>query len=99
MSMQPYYSLIDASVYDEQAGFHYFKFPWSLDMEEIKARHKAVYQAKLNKEFKEGVLEEWKSYILEHRAHVRELIGAQAEAALPQLNEGDAFAALASSRS
>lgn len=46
-------------------------------VEEIKAKHKAIYQSKLNKEFKQGIPEEWKSYILKHRDHVRELTSAR----------------------
>ncbi|WP_410515032.1 YecA family protein [Paenibacillus sp. BR2-3] len=121
--MHPYYSIINESKYDENAGFHYFLFPWSHDtyvaveyyctnpecdctsvilhidrvtpsgttenigylsigisdfrVEEIKVKHKAVYQSKLNKEFKQGIPEEWRPSILKHRNHVRELIGVR----------------------
>ncbi|ASA25706.1 hypothetical protein [Paenibacillus donghaensis] len=37
---------------------------------------KAPYQAKLKRQFKQGIPEVWKSYILQHRNHVREIIGA-----------------------
>jgi hypothetical protein len=118
VSMNPYYSIINESKYDGNAGFHYFCFSWSHDtyvaveyyctnpkcacnsvtlqidrvtpsgttenigyislripqfeVEKIKAKHKAVYLSKLNKEFKQGIPEEWKRYILEHSNHMKE---------------------------
>jgi hypothetical protein len=116
--MHPYYTITNESKYDENAGFHYFRFSWSHDtyvaveyfctnprcecnsvtldidrvtpsgttekigcislripdfeVEEVKAKHKAVYQSKMNKEFKQGIPEEWKPYILEHSNHMKE---------------------------
>ncbi|MHA6482142.1 hypothetical protein ACX1C1_09630 [Paenibacillus sp. strain BS8-2] len=68
MSMYPYYSI---KIGDISLNIPDFK------VEEIKAKHKAAYQSKLNKEFKQGIPEEWKPYILKHRNHVRELIKAR----------------------
>lgn len=38
---------------------------------------KALYQPKLRKEFKQGIPEMWKSYILQHSNHVRNIISSQ----------------------